>query len=107
MSKISTSIGHLKTFLLELEEHTTKLEAGQRSAAPKARGYAQKMRNLLGELRKDCQQAAHNIPTKSRTNKVQFSEPANEVINPVSIVASVMEDMPTPLILQRQQTKAK
>ena len=118
MSKITTSIGHLKTFLLELEEHATKLEAGARSSAPKARAFAQKMKVILGDLRKDLQEQSTSIPTKPRTAKagkimvtpVESSEEENDQPTAVEVIASVMTDdeMPEhPPVLKRSKECAK
>ena len=108
MSKINTSIGHLKTFLVEMEEQSNKLEAGQRSAAPRARAFAMKMKNILGELRKDLQEAANSIPIKPREKK---ADKENEVpLDPTPPPAeepTEQEDIPTPLPLKRGRTKAR
>ena len=102
MSKINTSIGHLKTFLLELEEQSARLEAGTKASCPKARAFAQKMRVILGELRKDLQDHSNGILTKPRTKHIVeleniVEDVSQEVTNPVTVIASVMEEMPEPL----------
>lgn len=113
MRKISTSIGHLKTFIIELEDQANKLEGGTKSAAPKVRAYAQKMKVILGELRKDTQEFSNAMATKPRASRVevvveeQESDESQEVINPVAIVAEAMEEMPPPLLLQRAKSVRK
>ena len=108
MNKIDENIGHLKTFLAEVETYSAKLKAGQRSAAPRARAYSQKMRNILGDLRKDLQSTANEIPVKPRAKKAdKENEPPLEPTQPPAEEVEEKTDVPQPLPLKRSRTKAR
>ena len=108
MSKIDQNINHLKTFLAEVETYSAKLKAGQRSAAPRARSYSQKMRNILGDLRKDLQEESNKIPVKSRAKKTdKENEAPSEPTPPPAEEPTEQEPVPAPLPLKRSRTKAR
>jgi len=83
---LSDSITSLRTMLDTCENEIKSLESGRKASSARARKSLQNIKTASHSLRKEITAHTKNLPTKSRTKKVEVEpvfEPAEPTPEPV------------------------
>ena len=97
MEALKSDLAKLKQLTAVVEYDIDNLDRGVKAASTRARTKLMAISKLCGTMRKQCMTAKNDLPSKSRGKKVVEPEPEIDGIEDI-------EEMPEPLVLQRENT---
>ena len=97
MEALKSDLAKLKQLTAVVEYDIDNLDRGVKAASTRARTKLMAISKLCGTMRKQCMTAKNDLPSKSRKKVV---EPEPEIDG----VVEDIEEMPEPLVLQRETT---
>jgi len=101
MEALKSDLAKLKQLTAVVEYDIDNLDRGVKAASTRARTKLMAISKLCGTMRKQCMTAKNDLPSKSRGKKAVEPEP--EIDGVVDGVEDI-EEMPEPLVLQRETT---
>jgi hypothetical protein len=87
MSNLTQSVGEMKTLISQCETELKSLMSGRKASGPRVRASLQKIKSLAHSMRSGVMNYTRELPTRSRSKK------------------EVSEEIPEPLVLERQNTE--